>query len=60
MLPWHSHRREIADSWARTNRPKKMKKTDMSVSKLKLKQVARSENEAQFAAADRNRVESIE
>ena len=33
---WHRRRRETADyRLARTNRPKKMKKTDMSVSKLK-------------------------
>ena len=45
-------------SWARTNRAKKkMKKTNMSVSTLK-QQVARSENDARFAAADRNRVAS--
>ena len=44
--------------WARTNRPKKMKKTDMSVSKLK-QQVARSENDARFPAADKNCVASI-
>ena len=43
------------NSWARTNRPKKKKKTDMSVLKLK-QQVARNENDAQFAAADRNRL----
>ena len=38
---------------------KKMKNIDMSVSKLK-QQVARSENDARCAAADRNHVPSIE
>ena len=47
-------------SWARTNRPKKWRRRYMSVSKLK-QQVARSEHgDARFAAADRNRVASIE
>ena len=45
--------------WARTNQPKKIKKTGMSVSKLK-QEVARSEYDARFAAADRNHVASIE
>ena len=45
-------------SWARANRPKKMK-ADMSVSNLK-RQVTRSKNDARFAEADRNRVASIE
>ena len=44
-------------SWTRTNQPKK--KTDMSVSKLK-QEVARSDYDARFPAADRNRVASIE
>ena len=56
---WHRRRRETADQLGENESTKKMKKTYMSVSKLK-QQVTRSENDARFAAADRNRVASIE
>ena len=46
-------------SWTRTNRQKNKKGPTCQVSKLK-QQVARSKNDARFAAADRNRVASIE
>ena len=46
-------------SWARTNRRKKIKRPICQFRNSK-QQVARSENDTRFAAADRNRVASIE
>ena len=58
---WNRRRQETADLLGENEsaKKKKEKKTDMSVSKLK-QQVARSENDARFAAADTNYVASIE
>ena len=60
---WPRRRGETADKLGENESAKKNKKNygpiDMSVSKLKL-EVARSEYDARFAAADRNRVASIE
>ena len=56
---WQRRRRETADVLGENESARKMKKSDRSVSKLK-QQVARSEKDPRFAAADRNFVASIE
>ena len=55
----HRRRRETAGSLGENESAKKMRKTDKSVSKLK-QQVSKKRNLARFAAADKNRVASIE
>ena len=58
---WHRHRRETADYLGENESAKKMKKTvHVSFEVEAASRTTRSENDARFAAADRNRVASIE